>query len=61
MATKSIRFATPGQIGTMERINRVVMPAVGNNNTYQGHFTAAAVTILRRFVDARVRSNQERD
>lgn len=43
MAVKPIRSATPGQIGAMELKNRLVLPAICTNHTYQGHFTDATV------------------
>jgi 2,4-dienoyl-CoA reductase-like NADH-dependent reductase (Old Yellow Enzyme family)/thioredoxin reductase len=43
METKPILVAQPGKIGTMELKNRLVMPAMCTNYTYQGHFTDAAV------------------
>lgn len=43
MGTKPGLLATPGRIGTMELKNRLVMPAMCTNYTWQGHFTAEAV------------------
>ena len=43
MSTKPKMLAQPGKIGTMELKNRLVMPAMCTNYTYQGHFTDPAV------------------
>ena len=43
METKPSLLAAPGKIGTMELKNRLVMPAMCTNYTYQGHFTDEAV------------------
>jgi 2,4-dienoyl-CoA reductase-like NADH-dependent reductase (Old Yellow Enzyme family)/thioredoxin reductase len=43
MGTKPKLLAQPGKIGTMELNNRLVIPAMCTNYTYQGHFTDQAV------------------
>lgn len=43
MSTKPKMLAQPGKIGTMELKNRLVIPAMCTNYTYQGHFTDQAV------------------
>jgi 2,4-dienoyl-CoA reductase-like NADH-dependent reductase (Old Yellow Enzyme family) len=43
MSTKPRLLAQPGKIGTMVLKNRLVMPAMCTNYTYQGHFTDQAV------------------
>ncbi len=43
MAVKPTLLARPGKIGTMELRNRLVIPAISTNYTYQGHFTDRAV------------------
>jgi len=43
MEKKPTLLAKPGKIGTMELKNRLIMPAMCTNYTYQGHFTDAAV------------------
>ena len=43
MEKKPTLLARPGKIGTMELKNRLIMPAMCTNYTYQGHFTDAAV------------------
>jgi 2,4-dienoyl-CoA reductase-like NADH-dependent reductase (Old Yellow Enzyme family) len=43
MSKKPTLLAQPGKIGTMELRNRLVMPAMCTNYTYQGHFTDQAV------------------
>jgi hypothetical protein len=61
MTAKPIRSATPGQIGALELKNRLVLPAICTNHTYQGDFIDAASNTRRHFVRARFRLNQERD
>ena len=43
MSAKPKLLAQPGKIGTMELKNRLVIPAMCTNYTYQGHFTDQAV------------------
>jgi len=43
MSTKPKMLAQPGKIGTMKLKNRLVIPAMCTNYTYQGHFTDQAV------------------
>jgi len=43
MSTKPKLLAQPGKIGTMELKNRLVIPAMCTNYTYQGHFTDQAL------------------
>lgn len=43
MSTKPTLLARPGKIGTMELKNRLVIPAMCTNYTYQGHLTDQAV------------------
>jgi len=43
MGTKPTLLAQPGKFGTLELKNRLVMPAMCTNYTYQGHFTDEAV------------------
>jgi 2,4-dienoyl-CoA reductase-like NADH-dependent reductase (Old Yellow Enzyme family) len=43
MSKKPNLLANPGKIGTMELRNRLVIPAMCNNYTYQGHLTDRAV------------------
>jgi 2,4-dienoyl-CoA reductase-like NADH-dependent reductase (Old Yellow Enzyme family)/thioredoxin reductase len=43
MSKKPTLLAQPGKMGTMELKNRLVMPAMCTNYTYQGHFTERAV------------------
>jgi len=43
MGIKPTLLARPGKIGTMEAKNRLVMPAMCTNYTYQGHLTDQAV------------------
>ena len=43
MSNKPSLLARPGKIGTMELKNRLVMPAMCTNYTFQGHFTDQAV------------------
>ncbi len=43
MSIRPKLLAQPGKIGTMELRNRLVMPAMCTNYTYQGHFTDQAV------------------
>ena len=43
MSTKPTLLAQPGKIGLMEIKNRLVMPAMCTNYTYQGRFTDQAV------------------
>jgi len=43
MSIKPKLLAEPGKIGTMELKNRLVIPAMCTNYTYQGHFTDQAV------------------
>ncbi len=43
MSSKPTLLARPGKIGAMELKNRLVMPAMCTNYTYQGHFTDQAV------------------
>jgi 2,4-dienoyl-CoA reductase (NADPH2) len=43
MSTKTKLLAQPGKIGTMELKNRLVIPAMCTNYTFQGHFTDQAV------------------
>jgi len=43
MREKPRLLAQPGKIGTMELKNRLVIPAMCTNYTYQGHFTDRAV------------------
>ncbi|MEE9612287.1 MAG: hypothetical protein V3W19_13620, partial [Desulfatiglandales bacterium] len=43
MSKKPKLLAKPGKIGTMELRNRLVIPAMCTNYTYQGHLTDQAV------------------
>ncbi|MBW2029901.1 MAG: FAD-dependent oxidoreductase [Deltaproteobacteria bacterium] len=43
MSTKPKLLAQPGKIGTMQLKNRLVIPAMCTNYTFQGHFTDRAV------------------
>lgn len=43
MGAKPTLLAQPGKFGTLELKNRLVMPAMCTNYTYQGHFTDEAV------------------
>jgi 2,4-dienoyl-CoA reductase-like NADH-dependent reductase (Old Yellow Enzyme family) len=43
MSTIPRLLAQPGKIGSMELKNRLVMPAMCTNYTFQGHFTDRAV------------------
>ncbi|MCX5810447.1 MAG: FAD-dependent oxidoreductase [Proteobacteria bacterium] len=43
MSTKPTSLTWPGKIGTMELKNRLVIPAMCTNYTFQGHFTDQAV------------------
>jgi len=43
MSAKPKMLAQPGKIGAMELKNRLVIPAMCTNYTYQGHFTDQAV------------------
>ena len=43
MSTRPKLLVQPGKIGTMELKNRLVMPAMCTNYTYQGHLTDQAV------------------
>jgi 2,4-dienoyl-CoA reductase-like NADH-dependent reductase (Old Yellow Enzyme family) len=43
MSTKPKLLAQPGRIGTMDLKNRLVIPAMCTNYTYQGHLTDQAV------------------
>lgn len=44
MSSKPTLLAQPGRIGAMELKNRLVMPAMSTNYTYQGHFTERAAS-----------------
>lgn len=39
MSTKPMLLGWPGKIGTMELKNRLVIPAMCTNYTFQGHLT----------------------
>jgi hypothetical protein len=55
MAAEPIRSVTPGQIGAMGLKDRLVLPALCTNHTYQDDFIDAASNTQRHFVRARFR------